>query len=232
MNALFVAGTGTEIGKTHVSELLIAALREKGRRVWALKPVASGVPAIDDPAFAHTDPARLLRALSTPLNAESLAACSPWRFVAALSPDMAARAEGRALALTEVLAFVRAAQGSRRGECILLEGVGGLMSPICEDALNLDLACALGWPIALVSGSYLGAISHTLTALEALQGRGGTLWGVLVNESDGSPVALAETAACLRRFAPGAPIASLRRGEQRLPPALAEQIETQFQIDA
>jgi dethiobiotin synthetase len=221
MSALFVAGAGTDIGKTYVAELVIRHARRNAGAVRALKPVASGVPKeIDDPQFLGSDTARLLRAQQLPIDQAAVAACSPWRYLAPLSPDMAAAAEGEALELSELVRWVRDRLATP-GVLTLVEGAGGVMSPICADATNLDLICALGCPTLLVSGSYLGAISHCLTALEALKAHEAPLAGLVVNESANSSVDLAATVSAIQRFAPAAPIAVLRRGARDVPAALA-----------
>ena len=220
MSVLFVAGCGTDIGKTYVAVRVIEALRASGRRVVALKPVASGVPAIDEPAFADSDTARLLRAQNLAIDPETVAACSPWRFSAALSPDMAAAAEGRSLRLAEVVAFARRSIAANPDALIVIEGVGGVMSPICEDATNLDLIAALPGSTVVVAGSYLGAISHALSALEALKARAAAVAGVVVNESEGSGVALEATIDSIHRFSKGVMVAPLRRNEDGLSAAV------------
>ena len=96
MTALFVTATGTGIGKTLVTCLLARQLRAAGRRVRALKPVATGYTAARD-----SDSAQLLAALGEPITDANVAAISPWRFAAPLSPDMAAEREGRALDVGE-----------------------------------------------------------------------------------------------------------------------------------
>jgi dethiobiotin synthetase len=75
------------------------------------------------------------------------------------------------------------------------------MSPIAEDGTNLDLIAALKVPALLVTGSYLGAVSHTLTAIEALKARGVTVAALVVSESDGEPPPLTEIDQALARFA-------------------------------
>jgi dethiobiotin synthetase len=88
------------------------------------------VPPIDDPAFAETDTGQLLTAQGLATTPASVEACSPWRFKAALSPDMAAEAEGRTLELKAVLAWCgRQIAGAPEGAVVLIEGVGGVMSP-------------------------------------------------------------------------------------------------------
>lgn len=209
---LFVAGAGTGIGKTYVTAALARRLRETGRTVLALKPVASGVPPLDDPAFTESDTAILLAALGQAVTPETVEACSPWRFAAALGPDLAAAREGRSLDPTEVIAWCRRriAQAPRDA-AILIEGVGGLMSPLSPDATGLDWLAALGQPALLVCGSYLGAISHALTAVEALRGRGVPLAGLVVSESLDAPVSPRTVAEALGRRA-AAPVIVLARG--------------------
>lgn len=199
MSAIFVAGAHTDVGKTHVACELLAAARDAGRSVAALKPVVSGFDSAD---WAGSDPGRLLAALGQPPTQAALDAISPWRFTAPLAPPMAARREGRRLNLAEVAAWCR--DRLHDADLTLLEGVGGLMSPIADDATGLELMTALGLPAILIGGSYLGAISHTLTALETARGAGLDIRAVVVSES-GDPAApdLAETAANVARFGSG-----------------------------
>jgi dethiobiotin synthetase len=79
------------------------------------------------------------------------------------------------------------------------------MSPLAEGATNLDLAADLAAPILLVTGSYLGAVSHTLTALEAIKARKLTVSAIVISESDGDPPDLAEITGALQTFAAAIP---------------------------
>jgi dethiobiotin synthetase len=213
----FIAGAGTDIGKTYVTALLARRLRAKGRDVLALKPVASGVPAIRSTGFALTDTAKLLDAQGLKATAANVEACSPWRFKAPLSPDMAAAAENRTLTLDALLAWRRErVAAAPPGAAVLIEGVGGVMSPMTSDALNLDFLKALGCPAILVTGSYLGALNHALTALETLKAHGVRVEAVVLNESAESTVDFDATLQTLRRFAPTYAIATVRRGAPRL----------------
>ncbi len=100
-------------------------------------------------------------------------------------------------------------------ETVLIEGAGGLMSPITAEATGLDWLIALNQPIVLVVGSYLGAISHALTAIEVIRARAVPLRAVVVSVSVES-VGLAQTLDALQRFAPGVPFVALGRGETRI----------------
>lgn len=195
MTAVFVTSSGTGIGKTFVTARLVAELKAGGRRVQALKPVASGFDAArpDD-----SDSARLIEAQGLELSATNLDAVSPWRFAAPLSPDMAAAREGRTVPFDALVAFCRA--GAERADVTLIEGVGGVMVPLDFEHTVLDWIAALGAPALLVVGSYLGTLSHSLTAAAALRERGVALLGVIVSESTEQPVPADETAATLARF--------------------------------
>jgi dethiobiotin synthetase len=212
MAIVFMTGSGTDVGKTYVACLLLRELRQSGRRVLAFKPVATGMRPLDDPAFAETDTARLLAAQGLPVDTAAVAACTPWRFARPLSPDMAAAAEGRTLPFETILAWADSVLRPAASEAtVVVEGIGGVMSPIAADALNIDLIAALECPAILVSGSYLGAINHALTAIEALRARKIALGALALSETAGSSVDFAATLQSLSRFAPGVRIVPIRR---------------------
>lgn len=190
MPAFFITATGTDIGKTFVTAGLIKFLRQRGRPVAALKPVASGYDK-NDPAAS--DAGQLLTALGREISEDNVAAISPWRFSAALSPDMAAAREGRAIDYAQLLAFSLDAIARTEGT-LFIEGIGGVMVPLDRTHTTLDWMAALGLPLIVVAGSYLGTISHTLTAVAAIKERGLRIAALVVNETPGSTVDHAETA--------------------------------------
>jgi dethiobiotin synthetase len=217
MTTLFVTASGTGVGKTFVTTRLIAELRAAGRTVHALKPVASG---FDEEHPEDSDSGALLRALARPCSAANLAAISPWRFAAPLSPDMAAAREQRTIPFPALLDFCRAPAAA---DVTLIEGIGGVMVPLDAEHTVLDWIAALRAPALLVVGSYLGTLSHTLTAAAVLRERGCALAAVIVSESSEQPVALAETAAAIARFLPVAIAAlprALPRAAERAEPSL------------
>jgi dethiobiotin synthetase len=197
VTAIFITGTGTYVGKTFVAASLIRHLRQMGRSVDAIKPVVSG---FDPDQPAASDPGILLQALGFPVTLQNIECISPWRFRAAVSPDLAARREGLRIDVDEVVAFCKSAIEHRR-EILLVEGAGGIMVPLDEQRTILDVMMALQLPLILVVGSYLGTISHTLTALDALFRRDMAVLAIIVSETPGSPVPLEETVAALARFA-------------------------------
>jgi dethiobiotin synthetase len=202
--AIFVAGTGTDVGKTYVASSLLRTLRAQGHRTLALKPVASGIGPIGSEDFACSDTARLLDAQDVAVTPDAVERCTPWRFAAPLSPDLAAAAENRPLPLADIIAFCGTRLVETQNDVAIVEGAGGIMSPIASDGLNLDLAAALDLPVLLISGTYLGAISHTLSALEVIEARGLRVLGVSVNETPCTATSPSATCEIIARFAPGA----------------------------
>jgi dethiobiotin synthetase len=207
VSSYFVTSTGTDIGKTFVTAGLIRRLREAGAAVDALKPVVIGY----DSSVAETsDPAVLLSALGRPVSAEEVARIAPWRFRAPLSPDLAAAREGRSIAFDELIGFSRAAVAAANG-ILLIEGVGGIMVPLDAERTVLDWMAALGIPLLLVVGGYLGTISHTLTALDVLAQRKLAVAAIVVSESERNPVELDDTVASIARFSNGVDVVGLPR---------------------
>ena len=220
MSAFVITATGTDIGKTFVATGLVRHLRGEGQLVDALKPVASG---FDAAAAGAADTGLLLSALGRPLQPAEFDAISPWRFAAPLSPDMAAAKEAKRVDFDALVDFCRAAIDQGSGT-LLIEGIGGVMVPLDEKHTVLDWISALNIPVVLVTGSYLGSLSHTLTALDALRRRDLTVKALVLNETEGSTVTVADTAATLKRFASGIPLVTLLRQPfgAKADPAFAE----------
>jgi dethiobiotin synthetase len=218
---LFVTATGTGVGKTFVTAALAHCAREAGSTLRVLKPLISGF----EPGDAGSDSAVLAAAAGLPADAATLERIAPWRYRAPLSPDMAAAREGRTIEVDAVIGFCRTALAGPE-ECVLIEGVGGVMVPLDDQRTVRDWIAALDIPIILVAGSYLGTLSHTLTALVALADVGIVPRAIVVSESVEAPVPMAETVAALGRFVGTVPIVGLPRlsgeaGWRRAPPDLS-----------
>ncbi|MBI2584867.1 MAG: dethiobiotin synthase [Rhodospirillales bacterium] len=213
MRTLFVTASGTAVGKTFVAAAFARALTAAGKSVAVVKPVISGFAW---ETAADSDTAVLLKSIGREPTRDAIVAASPWRFEAPLAPDMAARREGRSLDFDALVRFCRDAQRGD-GDLLLIEGVGGVMVTLDDRHTVLDWIAALSEPAPdpapalIVVGSYLGAISHALTAVAAVEARGITIAGVVVDESEASTVPLADTVATLKRFLPGLPLATVRR---------------------
>jgi dethiobiotin synthetase len=194
--AVFVTSTGTDIGKTFVTAGLVRHLRGAGRAVDAIKPIVSG---FDPDAATGSDPAVLLRALARTVSPEEIARISPWRFAPAVAPGLAAKREGRAIDFRELVTFCQRA--TKDSELLLIEGVGGVMVPLDDRHTVLDWISALRVPVILVAGSYLGTISHTLTALHVLAQRNLATLAIVVSETPGSTVPLEDAIESIGTFA-------------------------------
>jgi dethiobiotin synthetase len=214
VSTVFVTATGTDIGKTFVTAGLIRLLRDQGASVNALKPVVSGY---DSSVVETSDPAVLLKALGRPVSADEIERIAPWRYRAPLSPDLAGAREGRPLDFDALVAFSRRAIDADKGT-LLIEGVGGIMAPLDSRRTVLDWMTMLRQPLLLVVGSYLGTISHTLTALHVLAQRKLDIAAIMVSESDRSPVPLDETVESIAHFSNGIEVIGL----PRLPAGLTE----------
>jgi len=186
---IFITSTGTGIGKTFITAALLRQAKAAGKSAAVYKPVISG---FDPSKPEESDTGILLRALDLPPSKENIKRISPWRFKQPLAPSMAARTENRAVDFGALIEHgCKAMQGPE--DIVLIEGVGGAMAPLDEEHTVLDWIEALEIEAMLVAGTYLGALSHTLTALAALAQREIPVFAVIVNESIESRVPLQAT---------------------------------------
>ena len=159
LRGLFVTGTDTEVGKTYVAALIARALAAEGRRVGVYKPAASGCTREGDRLVAG-DAVALWEAAGRPGTLEDVC---PQVFAAPLTPHLAAAAEGKRLdagLLRRGLDVWR-----ERSDVVIVEGAGGLMSPLGDEEFVADLAYDLGWPLIVVANNSLGVINHVLQTL-------------------------------------------------------------------
>lgn len=193
MPSYFVTATGTDIGKTFVTCGLIEALRHQNHDVTAIKPLISGW----DDADTHTDTHQLIASLGLEVTHKTIEAVSPWRFKAALSPDMAARLEGRDIDFNQLQHFCMSHKASHSNDIRFIEGAGGVMVPVTKQYLTSDLIKALDMPAILVAGTYLGTLSHTLTAYFSLKHQAIRTKCLVLSESE-QGVDIDETVASLK----------------------------------
>lgn len=211
MTGFFITATGTDIGKTFVTTSLLRYWRNQGLAAEAFKPLASGLDP-DNPA--GSDPAEILAALGQDVTPASLDRISPWRFRAPLAPNMAAALEGKAVDYAAIIAACQQKLAQAPGP-MLVEGVGGLMAPVDDDRTVLDWLTALDLPSIVVAGSYLGSISHTLTALTVLKDRNRPVAALAVSETPGATVALEAVEMAVKRHFPDLPVVNLPRADSR-----------------
>ena len=150
----FITGTDTGVGKTVLTALLARYLHERGVRVAALKPICSD---------GRSDARALRAALNGRLTFDEI---NPWHFRASIAPLLAARRERKRVKLSQVLAHVRTMQ--KRFDVLLIEGAGGLLSPLGENFNSRDLIAVLRATPIVVCPNRLGAVNQVLLTLEAL----------------------------------------------------------------
>jgi dethiobiotin synthetase len=176
-SGLFITGTGTGVGKTYVACLIVRVLRQSGKRVGVYKPVASGCE-LQNGELISPDALSLWAAAGEP---ETLEAVCPQRFAAPLAPHLAARAEGKRVDANLLRSGIDVWRAS--SDVVIVEGAGGLMSPMSDDDYNADLAASLRFPLVVVAANELGTINATLQTLiaAATYGEGLSIAGVILN---------------------------------------------------
>ena len=150
----FITGTDTGVGKTVLTTLLANFLRARGVKVAALKPICSG---------NRDDAVLLYDALECALKLEEI---NPWHFRAAIAPALAAKLEKKSVTRAQVLTHIRATQ--KNFDVTLVEGAGGLLSPLGKDFNSRDLITDLRATPIVVAQNKLGVVNHILLTLEAL----------------------------------------------------------------
>jgi dethiobiotin synthetase len=151
---IVITGTDTGVGKTVLTAWLAAHLCAHGVSVAALKPLCSG---------GRNDARALYRALDGALTLDEI---NPWHFRAPLAPLLAARKERRKVHLSEVITHIRAI--ARRFDIVIVEGAGGLLSPLGENLSSCELITALRAEVIIVGRNQLGIVNHLRLTLEAL----------------------------------------------------------------
>lgn len=209
MSAFFITATGTAIGKTVLTTALAFQLKQKGQSVMAVKPVISGFEEGDP----ENDTALIAASLGLAFTPENIRKISPLRYQAAISPNLAAAGEGREIEPEALLDFCDKTITSH--DITLIEGIGGTHVPLAEDFLVADWISDLDIPAILVTGSYLGALSHTLVSVEALSAMGIKIAAVVVSQSEVEPMSFVETVTALMEQLPDQNIFSLPRIEKK-----------------
>ena len=150
----FITGTDTGAGKTVLTVSLAKYLRAQGVNVAALKPICSG---------GRGDARKIFRAIDGAIPLDEI---NPWHFKAAIAPSLAARREGKKLKISQVVAHARAME--KRFEVLLIEGAGGLLSPLGDNFNSRDLILLLDAVPIIIAPNRLGVVNHALLTLEAL----------------------------------------------------------------
>ena len=195
-NAFFVVGTDTGVGKTLVAAGLLHALARRHARVVGMKPVAAGAVKVDG-SWASED-ALALRAASSIAVPPELD--NPVLLPEPLSPHLAAARAGRHVHLDALVACYH--DLAARADAVVVEGAGGFLVPLSDEATGADLALRLQLPLVLVVGLRLGCLNHALLTAEAIAARGLRLAGWVANRIDPRMAAADDNIATLARRLP------------------------------
>jgi dethiobiotin synthetase len=188
MRGLFITGTDTGVGKTFVACGILRHLRANGVRAGAYKPVCSGAEVLSDSRLRWPDVDALAEALRGEFPSARIC---PQCFTAPLAPPLAAAREGRQI--DPSLLISGRDWWSDRVDVLIVEGAGGLLSPIAAGVSNADLARQLAYPVVVVAADRLGTINHTLLTVEAALTRGLRVAGVVLNRQSDPPDASVES---------------------------------------
>ena len=163
----FITGTDTAVGKTYLTRLMIASLRAEGRDAYGFKPISCG----------DRDDGRMLAEVSGNLPID---VANPLHFASPVAPYVAALLENKSI---DPAVLVESYQKfSENKEIVLVEGAGGWEVPITENYFISDLAKDLGLPVILVAANRLGALNHILLTLAAIEAKGISCAGIILNQ--------------------------------------------------
>ena len=219
---LFITGTDTDAGKTVVAATIARRLRSDGTtRVGVYKPVASGVAVA-----GAGDADQLWKAAGEPLDRDTVC---PQSFQAPLAPHHAARLEGRTV--DEPRLCTGLDPWLAASDIVLIEGAGGLFSPLSPRLLNADLARDFAYALVVVDAGRLGCVGRVLATAIAADARGLTLAAVVLSqvEDDADSTAsgptspamiIADGADELRRRLAGVEVTVLLHGRSDFAPPL------------
>ncbi|MBM4019692.1 MAG: dethiobiotin synthase [Planctomycetes bacterium] len=172
---LFITGTDTGVGKTVVAGAIARVLREAGRDVAVMKPVAAGCVRRREGLFSE-DAEFLAHCAEA---AEPLEEISPIRFAEPLAPTVAAARAHVEIDLAPMWAAWRRLRDAH--EFLIVEGIGGILCPVTRKLFVADIAARMDLPVLVVARPHLGTINHTALTVEAARSRGLDVAGIVIN---------------------------------------------------
>lgn len=181
----FFAGTDTEVGKTYTAALVARSLHHAGRKVGVYKPVASGCPSLDGKLVAE-DAVALWDAAGRPRTLDDVC---PQRFIEPLAPPEAAAAEGKRVDTQLLRSGANCWENDF--DVLIVEGAGGLLSPLADGVLNIDVVKQFASPaLVIVAANRLGVVHQVLSTCAAAMHHGVQPHGIVlcqpVADSDSS----------------------------------------------
>jgi dethiobiotin synthetase len=195
---IFITGTDTGVGKTVVAAGIVRALRRKGVRVGAMKPVETGCSDESGTLIAHDG--IFLR--DTAGMDDPVELVAPVRFSLPLAPMVASELEGRRITPEAIMRAYNLL--ADKYEFLVVEGAGGLMVPVTESFFMCDLIREMDIPAVVVARAGLGSLNHTLLTVAHALGEGLRVTGVIINNSTipGNTIAEQTNPVALRKICP------------------------------
>jgi len=182
LSSLFVTGTDTGVGKTHIACQLLRHWQQFGFCVAPMKPIASGAERVND-QLLNDDVSELMCASGRAWPAHLV---NPYCFEPPIAPHIAAELAHQEIKLNPILqAYALLAAQS---DAVIVEGAGGVLVPLSTTLLMTDLIRALELPVLLVIGLRLGCINHALLSVSAIERAGLKLEGWVGNHLSAEPM--------------------------------------------
>ena len=202
MKGFFITATGTDVGKTVVTAALTCALRQQGFSVGVAKPAASGAVRQADGSLRSEDASLLMAAAG--LDESWRDTVNPYCLKAALAPATAAELEK--VAIDPAILLDRIGKLSAAHDLVLVEGAGGLTTPLHEDYLICDLAKALQLPLLIVAQATLGSVNTALLTAAYAKSQGLHTAALLLNRWPAQPSVLEESTVAYMKRLTGLPV--------------------------
>lgn len=183
---IFITGTDTDVGKTFLTTLLLAHLRNQGVHALAMKPFCSG-------GTEDIDQIRAIQGDELPSYLLNL-----YYFHQPLAPFVAAKQSHQRISFPRVVRAVQ--EASKLCECLLVEGAGGALTPITRKESFADLTAVSPAEVIVVGCNKLGVINHVLLTVEALHSRGVQRIKIVLMEQRGKNEAARTNAAVIAKY--------------------------------
>lgn len=181
MNSVFVTGTDTDVGKTRISIALIELLQKQGKRVAAMKPIASGCDLTVD-GLRNDDALQLSQQADVDLPYDLI---NPYAFAPAIAPHIAAEQVDTSIELMLIKQYFDRIQ--QQSDAVVVEGAGGWLVPLNQTETMADLAIKLNLPVVLVVDIRLGCINHALLTIKAIESTGLKIQAWVANKFGQNP---------------------------------------------
>jgi len=177
MNSLFITGTDTDVGKTYVAAGLAVTLRKMGIDVGIMKPFAAGTP--QKKGFKSEDVEILSRAAQVSDPEELM---NPQFFKMAASPYTASKNLKVKVRVNSVLSNFK--RLSKLHSMLLVEGMGGIMTPILKNYFVTDLIKEMKLPAIIVTRTRIGTVNHTIMTCKMCEKYKIPIKGIIINNFD------------------------------------------------